>query len=144
MAGAQTRRSARFDGTSAITCRCTRSGRSARRQPRGRCTGRPRRVGAGTRTGLDFSDLGAGGEGPVTSERSRRSCTFEFSGLSGLVPFAEGPGDLSHQRILHQRGVTPSPGLYMLGRTWQHTRGSALLGWVGSDAAFLAAQIGRR
>jgi putative flavoprotein involved in K+ transport len=29
----------------------------------------------------------------------------------------------------------------MLGRTWQHTRGSALLGWVGSDAAFLAAQI---
>ncbi len=80
----------------------------------------------------------------MTSERSRRSCTFEFSGLSGLVPFAEGPGDLSHQRILHQRGVTPSPGLYMLGRTWQHTRGSALLGWVGSDAAFLAAQIGRR
>jgi putative flavoprotein involved in K+ transport len=46
--------------------------------------------------------------------------------------------------ILHQRGVTPAPGLYMLGRTWQHTRGSALLGWVGSDAAFLAAQIGRR
>ena len=47
-------------------------------------------------------------------------------------------------RILHQRGVTPSPGLYMLGRTWQHTRGSALLGWVGRDAAFLAGQIARR
>ena len=46
--------------------------------------------------------------------------------------------------IVHQRGVTPSPGLYLLGLTWQHTRGSALLGWVGSDAAFLAAQIGRR
>jgi putative flavoprotein involved in K+ transport len=30
-------------------------------------------------------------------------------------------------RIRHQRGVTPSPGLYMLGLTWQHTRGSALL-----------------
>jgi putative flavoprotein involved in K+ transport len=44
-------------------------------------------------------------------------------------------------RILHTRGVTRSPGLYMLGRTWQHTRGSALLGWVGNDAAFLAAQI---
>jgi putative flavoprotein involved in K+ transport len=44
-------------------------------------------------------------------------------------------------RILHARGVTPSPGLYMLGLTWQHTRGSALLGWVGNDAAFLAAQI---
>ena len=47
-------------------------------------------------------------------------------------------------RIRHQRGVTPSPGLYMLGLTWQHTRGSALLGWVGRDAAFLAGQIARR
>lgn len=44
-------------------------------------------------------------------------------------------------RILHTRGVTRSPGLYMLGLPWQHTRGSALLGWVGSDAAFLAGQI---
>jgi putative flavoprotein involved in K+ transport len=26
--------------------------------------------------------------------------------------------------------VTPVPGLYMLGLTWQHTRGFALLGWV--------------
>jgi putative flavoprotein involved in K+ transport len=47
-------------------------------------------------------------------------------------------------RIRHQRGVTPSPGLYMLGLTWQHTRGSALLGWVGRDAAFLAEQIASR
>ena len=47
-------------------------------------------------------------------------------------------------RIVHQRGVTPSPGLYMLGLTWQHTRGSALLGWVGNDAAFLAEQIAAR
>jgi len=44
-------------------------------------------------------------------------------------------------RILQQRGVTPSPGLYMLGLTWQHTRTSALLGWVGSDASYLADQI---
>jgi putative flavoprotein involved in K+ transport len=43
--------------------------------------------------------------------------------------------------ILHKRGVTSSPGLYMLGLTWQHTRGSALLGWVGRDSAFLAEQI---
>jgi putative flavoprotein involved in K+ transport len=46
--------------------------------------------------------------------------------------------------IVHQRGVTASPGLYMLGLTWQHTRGSALLGWVGSDAAFLAERIAAR
>ena len=45
-------------------------------------------------------------------------------------------------RIRQSRGVTASPGLYTLGLTWQHTRGSALLGWVGNDAAFLAQQIG--
>jgi putative flavoprotein involved in K+ transport len=44
-------------------------------------------------------------------------------------------------RIRQSRGVTPSPGLYTLGLTWQHTRGSALLGWVGNDAAFLAQRI---
>jgi putative flavoprotein involved in K+ transport len=44
-------------------------------------------------------------------------------------------------RIRHQRGVTPSSGLYMLGLSWQNTRGSALLGWVGGDAAFIAERI---
>jgi putative flavoprotein involved in K+ transport len=47
-------------------------------------------------------------------------------------------------RILHKRGVTPSPGLYLLGLTWQHTRTSALLGWVRNDAAFLAGRIASR
>ena len=47
-------------------------------------------------------------------------------------------------RLRQSRGVTPSPGLYTLGRSWQHTRGSALLGWVGEDAAFLAEQIAAR
>ena len=44
-------------------------------------------------------------------------------------------------QVRHVRGVTESPGLYMLGMTWQHTRTSALLGWVGDDAAFLADRI---
>jgi putative flavoprotein involved in K+ transport len=47
-------------------------------------------------------------------------------------------------RLRQSRGVTSSPGLYTLGRSWQHTRGSALLGWVGDDAAFLAEQIAER
>jgi putative flavoprotein involved in K+ transport len=41
----------------------------------------------------------------------------------------------------HRRGVTDVPGLYFLGLSWQHTRGSALLGWVKDDAAFVAEQI---
>jgi putative flavoprotein involved in K+ transport len=44
--------------------------------------------------------------------------------------------------VAHERGVTASPGLYFLGLTWQHTRGSALLGWVKEDAAFIAERIG--
>jgi putative flavoprotein involved in K+ transport len=44
-------------------------------------------------------------------------------------------------RVVHQRGVTESPGLYFLGLTWQHTRGSALLGWVKDDAEYIARQI---
>jgi putative flavoprotein involved in K+ transport len=44
-------------------------------------------------------------------------------------------------RLMHHRGVTAAPGLYFLGLTWQHTRGSALLGWVKDDAEFIAARI---
>jgi putative flavoprotein involved in K+ transport len=47
----------------------------------------------------------------------------------------------SDGRLRHRRGVTDVPGLYFLGLTWQHTRGSALLGWVKDDAVFIAAQI---
>jgi len=46
-----------------------------------------------------------------------------------------------HGRVAHKRGVTNVPGLYFLGLSWQHTRGSALIGWVGDDAEFLAQQI---
>ena len=43
--------------------------------------------------------------------------------------------------IQHERGVTGAPGLYVLGLTWQHTRTSALLGWVTNDAEYLAEHI---
>jgi putative flavoprotein involved in K+ transport len=44
-------------------------------------------------------------------------------------------------RAVHERGVTTSPGLYFLGQLWQHTRGSALLGWVKDDAAYIAEKV---
>jgi putative flavoprotein involved in K+ transport len=44
-------------------------------------------------------------------------------------------------RVRHHRGVTDVPGLYFLGLYWQHTRGSALLGWVKDDAEFVAGQV---
>lgn len=44
-------------------------------------------------------------------------------------------------RPRHRRGVTDVPGVYFLGLSWQHTRGSALIGFVGDDAAFVAGEI---
>lgn len=44
-------------------------------------------------------------------------------------------------RVVHHRGVTGVPGLYFIGLPWQHTRGSALLGFVDADAAYVADRI---
>jgi hypothetical protein len=51
------------------------------------------------------------------------------------------PGVVNDGRVTHRRGVTDVPDLYFLGPTWQHTRGSALLGFVNDDAAYLADHI---
>ena len=51
------------------------------------------------------------------------------------------PGMVREGHVVHRRGVTEVPGLYFLGLSWQHTRGSALLGFVNDDAAFLADRI---
>jgi putative flavoprotein involved in K+ transport len=51
------------------------------------------------------------------------------------------PGVARDGQVIHRRGVTEVPGLYFLGLTWQHTRGSALLGFVHHDAAYLAGRI---
>jgi putative flavoprotein involved in K+ transport len=53
------------------------------------------------------------------------------------------PGVLRDGRVVHTRGVTAIPGLYFLGLPWQHTRGSALLGFVADDAAHVAAHVAR-
>jgi putative flavoprotein involved in K+ transport len=54
------------------------------------------------------------------------------------------PGAVTNGRVVHRRGVTDVPGLYVLGLSWQYTRGSALLGFVADDAAYLAEQIDTR
>jgi putative flavoprotein involved in K+ transport len=51
------------------------------------------------------------------------------------------PGVAREGHVVHRRGVTEVPGLYFLGLSWQHTRGSALLGFVNDDAAYLANRI---
>jgi putative flavoprotein involved in K+ transport len=51
------------------------------------------------------------------------------------------PGVVREGHVVHRRGVSEVPGLYFLGLSWQHTRGSALLGFVNDDAAYLADRI---
>ena len=53
------------------------------------------------------------------------------------------PGALRDGRVAHDRGVTEVPGLHFLGLSWQHTRGSALLGFVADDAAYIVAEVAR-
>ena len=47
----------------------------------------------------------------------------------------------AHGNFLHQRGISPVPNLYFVGRSWQWTRGSALFAGVGEDAAYLTEHI---
>jgi putative flavoprotein involved in K+ transport len=58
--------------------------------------------------------------------------------------FVQAPVFAEDGRVAHRRGVTTVPGLYFLGLPWQHTRGSALLGWVKDDAEFIAERVAER
>jgi len=91
---------------------------------------------------------------PKVTEVAGRAVTFADGGVGeyDAVVWATGftednswidiPDVLDQRgRLRQSRGVTAFPGLYTLGLTWQHTRGSALLGWVGNDAAFVADRI---
>lgn len=91
---------------------------------------RPRVVGAsgGAVTCADGSELDVDAVIWATGYRSEH-------GWINLPVFDQN-GD-----VLHRRGVTGVPGLFFLGLTWQHTRGSALLGWVRDDAEFISERI---
>ena len=64
---------------------------------------------------------------------------YRFDHSSIDLPITDDDG-----KLVHRRGVTDVPGLYFLGLPWQHTRGSALVGWVKDDAEFIAERIVER
>jgi putative flavoprotein involved in K+ transport len=90
----------------------------------------PRAVGASGRT-IRFSD----GRGLDVS------AVIWATGFTHDHSWIDAPVFDDRHRVVHRRGVTDSPGLYFLGLTWQYTRGSALIGWVADDAAYIADQI---
>jgi putative flavoprotein involved in K+ transport len=91
---------------------------------------KPRVVGASDRT-VSFAD---GGELDVDAVIWATGYRSDYSWIGAPVFDQDG-------RVLHRRGVTDHPGLFFLGLTWQHTRGSALLGWVKDDAEFISERI---
>jgi putative flavoprotein involved in K+ transport len=93
---------------------------------------RARVVGADERT-VRFDD---GSELDVDAVIWATGYRADYSWIT--VPIVDGDG-----RLRHRRGVTDVPGLYFLGLTWQHTRGSALIGWVKDDAEYIAEQVAK-
>src|SRR5215210_1168314 len=91
---------------------------------------RPRLVDAGGRK-VPFED---GSELEVDAVIWATGYRADYSWIK--LPIFDEDGSLSHRR-----GITDVPGLYFLGLTWQHTRGSALIGWVEDDAQFIARTI---
>ncbi|SFC93772.1 putative flavoprotein involved in K+ transport [Nocardioides terrae] len=53
-------------------------------------------------------------------------------------------GAVTDTGAAHNRGISPVSGLCFIGLAWQHSRGSALLGFVKDDAASLAEHITAR
>ena len=67
-------------------------------------------------------------------------CTGFAPGLEVLdLPVLDERGE-----AVQQRRVTAVPGLYVLGRTFQHALASSMIGGVGRDAAYVAAHIAAR
>jgi putative flavoprotein involved in K+ transport len=63
------------------------------------------------------------------------------TGFASDYSWIDIPGIWDGTTLTHRRGVTDVPGLFFIGLAWQHTRGSALLGFVKDDAAWIADQL---
>jgi putative flavoprotein involved in K+ transport len=63
------------------------------------------------------------------------------TGFRSHYSWIEIPRVVVDGKVAHRRGVTEIPGLYFIGLPWQHTRGSALLGFVKDDSEWLVDQM---
>jgi putative flavoprotein involved in K+ transport len=91
---------------------------------------RPRLVGASGRT--------------VTFEDGTATDVAAVVWATGFRPdhgWLDVPGAVVDGAPVQTRGISPVPGLFFLGMPWQHTRGSALLGFVQEDAAWLTERL---
>jgi putative flavoprotein involved in K+ transport len=98
-----------------------------------------RRAGVGLRPRLTrfTGDVAHFADGTTTAVDAVVWATGFVSDYSWL----EVPGVIVDGQVDHRDGVTQVPGLFFLGLPWQTSRGSALLGFVGADAAALSARM---
>jgi putative flavoprotein involved in K+ transport len=89
----------------------------------------------GRATGVEGDRIVAGGN-PI----SVRTCLWA-TGFRSDYRWVDVPVFDALGRPRQRRGVTPAPGLYFLGLYWLEWVGSAMLGGVGRDAAYLARRI---
>ncbi len=73
--------------------------------------------------------------------RRRPDVVLWATGFRPAYPWLHVPVLDANGAPIHHHGVTDVPGLVFLGLPWQRSRGSALLGWVGRDAALLADRL---
>ncbi len=106
-------------------------GNSTRRLATAGVAVRPR-VSAADATTVTFADGSTTTPAAIVWATGYHS-DYSFLDITGAADASGAP--------VHQRGVSPIPGLYFVGLPWQHTRGSALLGFVGADAAHIADHI---
>lgn len=90
-------------------------------------------------TGVDGASLTT-----ADGERTAPTTVVWATGYRSEWPWLQAPVLGPDGRVAHERGATSVPGLFFLGLPWLHTRGSALLGWVGRDAHHLAERITAR
>ena len=105
---------------------------------------RPRDV---RRAGIEMRPRLTSVDGAVATFSDRSTTTLSTvvwaTGFRPDYSWLDVPGVLADGRIVQKRGVTAVPGLSVIGQPWQHTRGSALLGFVGEDARWLAEHLAR-
>jgi putative flavoprotein involved in K+ transport len=100
------------------------------------------------RSGVEFCGrvVSASGEVVATADgRTLRPASVVWAtGFRSDWSWIDVAGFTTDGGVTHQRGVTTVHGLYFLGLPWQHSRGSALLGFVKEDAEFVADHLAVR
>jgi putative flavoprotein involved in K+ transport len=106
-------------------------------------------IGSSTRAlrrrGIDFRPRLTGFTGRTARFADGATCEVDgvvwATGYRSDHSWLHVPGVVVDGQVRHDAGVTAVPGLYFLGLPWQTSRGSALLGFVGADAARLDARL---